>query len=295
MKKIIPFIMLVAIIISSKAQENKIRTDSIKSKVSSKEVVDAVSKGLYIGMEGGYGFSAAKTTYENSTYIYGTNSGENITVISYSLGKGINAGLYAGYMFNRHFGAELGASYFMGQKFNMSGETGDSKDYGSLQGNMIRIIPAVKYVFGKHKLHTYMKVGLIIGVGVKVIQDDNYTFGGFTNSITTWEYKSGISYGFHGALGINYMFTDRIGAFAELAGYYQNWAPKKAEMTQCISNGVDILPTINTYSKEREYVSSYSTNNPDYTQPQKLAKFYYPFSSIGFNIELHIMLGKKKE
>ncbi len=287
MKKIITTLLLIFISISiTNAQNNG--GDSIKT------------KGLYFGIDGGYGFSAAKSTYQSSTFTYSSNVYTySTTVKTYSLGKGINSGLYIGYMFTKQFGCEIGASYFIGQKFNRRGENSDSYQESSSQGSMMRIIPALKYVLGEKKFRTYMKVGLIVGLGTKVIQNDSYTtpMGSFVYD-DTWEYKGGISFGFHGALGVNYMITNTIGVFAELAGNYQNWAPKKSELTKFNSNGVDMLSTLTTISKEQEYVSSYSyssNNIPDPSQPQKSAKFYMPFSSVGFNIGLHIILDKKKK
>ena len=102
--------------------------------------------------------------------------------------------------------------------------------------------------------------------------------------------------GFHGAVGISFRFTDRIGVFAEFVANYQNYAPKKAVLKKDIANGVDQLPALPTSGKEIEYYTSYtSPSGPiDTSKPQEQPKFYIPFSSVGFNIGLHIFLDKKE-
>ena len=150
-----------------------------------------------------------------------------------------------------------------------------------------------------------MKAGFILSIGTKVETYEkttgmsSYVWSSDNNEFT-FEYKGGLSYGFHGALGINYMFSKRIGAFAELAGYFQNWAPKKCAMTTFSVDGVDQLSTLPVNEKEIDYVKNYSTtyNNSvpqDTSQPSIGQKFYMPFSSIGFSIGLHILLNKKTE
>ena len=265
------------------------------------------AQGLYLGVNGGYGFSAGKSSYQTSSETDGL-SGSTITYTSkhYSLGKGINTGMYVGYMFTKNIGAEVAASYLMGYKFDMNSTVNDqinqstSTNDETIKGSMIRVIPALKIMIGEKKFHPYVKAGLVIGMGNKLIDDVNLTGTGVPPNSTSesiQEFKGGISIGFHGAAGINFMFTDRIGIFAEASGICQNWAPKKSTLTKSTSNGVDQLPTMTTYQKETDYVNSYTTTsgNVDESQPQKSNKFYLPFSSIGFNIGLHISFGKKAE
>ena len=112
-----------------------------------------------------------------------------------------------------------------------------------------------------------------------------------------YDYKGGISLGFHGAAGVDIMFTDRFGLFAEVAGNFQNYAPKKGIMTKYTVNGVNQLSSIPASQRDIECVDSYTetSGSSGSTQSIKNTKIYLPFSSIGANIGLHIAFGKKAE
>ena len=76
------------------------------------------AQGLYFGLGGGYGFAAAKQTLGQDTKVTNTGGTFSAEYMSHpiSLGKGINAGLFAGYMFNPNIGLELGVSYLAGSE-----------------------------------------------------------------------------------------------------------------------------------------------------------------------------------
>ncbi len=209
-------------------------------------------------------------------------------------------------MFTKNLGAEISGSYLIGNKFDMESTMDDevsktsSINDESMKASMIRVIPAIKFMLGEKKFHPYVKAGLVVGMGGKIIEDNIHTSTmNNINYVTeeAYEFKGGISFGFNGVLGINYMFTNKIGVFAEASGICQNWAPKKSIMTKNINNGVDDLAQTTTYDKETDFVNSYSysAGAPDTSQPTKSLKYYFPFSSIGINIGLHISFGKKEE
>lgn len=268
------------------------------------------AQGVYLGLGGGYGFAAGKQSFFDDYKTTNSSSGSTteVTAHPFSLGKGINAGLYAGYMFNKNVGAELGVGYLIGSKTvftdeynNTSAFPSSSKTEMTWKGRMIRLVPTIRMTAGEKKLLPYMKAGLIIGVGGKVY-DDMHTVNTSTTSNTvteeSWEYYGGMSLGFHGAIGLNYMVNDKIGIFAEVAGNYQNFAMKKGSMTKYTVDGVDQMSTLDTYEKEIEFVDSYTYSSsppPNVNQPDKASKFFMPFSSIGINLGLHISFGGKAE
>ena len=264
---------------------------------------------IYFGVGGGYGFPAArislmndsKSTYNGSTTTYESSSRPM------SLGKGINAGLYVGYMLNKNIGAELGASYLFGGKNIFTDEatnTAASFNYKTemtWKGRMIRLVPTIRMTVGEKKLHPYMKVGFIIGVGSKIFTEthsQNINFSTTTIIDENWEYSGGMSFGFHGGLGLNYMVSDKIGIFVEVSGNYQNWAMKKGSMTKYTVDGVNEMANVDINDREIEFVDSYtetSSGSPDPNQASKTTKFFMPFSSIGGNLGIHIYIGGKTE
>ena len=107
MKKIISVSLLVIIYMST-----VFAYDSGKKKFSFKREC------FYFGIVGGYGFSAVKNTYYNYTETSVQSGGPyQWTVKPFSFGKGINTGLYLGYMFGKHLGAEVESDYLIGNKF----------------------------------------------------------------------------------------------------------------------------------------------------------------------------------
>ncbi|HLC82440.1 MAG TPA: outer membrane beta-barrel protein [Bacteroidia bacterium] len=278
--------------------------------ISSLFISPIQAQGVYMGLGGGYGFAAGKQSFfdDYKTTVSATSTSQTNTSHPFSLGKGVNAGLYAGYMFNKNVGAELGVSYLIGSKNVFTDEytnTGpfpsSSKTEMTWKGRMIRLVPTIRMTAGENKLHPYMKAGLIIGVGGKVYDD---THSESTSSSTTtvtersWEYYGGTSLGFHGAIGLNYMVSDKIGIFAEVAGNYQNFSVKKGSMTKYTIDGVDQMSSLDKIDKEVEFVDSYtydSSATPNVNQPDQSTKFFMPFSSIGVNLGLHISFGGKTE
>jgi hypothetical protein len=135
------------------------------------------------------------------------------------------------------------------------------------------------------------KAGLIIGLAGKATVE---TVG--VTSVNTqdqiWTYTGGSSFGFHGAIGLMYMVSDKLGIFGELAGYYQQASPSKGELTKSSFNGVDQLGITDTRDKQITYQSSYSDDaNSNKGNPRVALTTHNPFSSFGFNIGIHFSLG----
>ncbi len=268
------------------------------------------AQGVYMGIGGGYGFAAGKQSFfdDYKTTVTTTSTSQTVTSHPFSLGKGINTGLYAGYMFNKNIGAELGIGYLIGSKnvftdenINTSTFPSSSKTEMTWKGRMIRLVPTIRMTAGEKKLQPFMKAGLIMGVGGRVYDDthtESTSSGTSTVTDESWEYYGGMSLGFHGAIGVNFMVNDKIGIFGEVAGNYQNFAMKKGSMTKYTVDGVDQMASMDTYDKEIEFVDSYTYNSsspPNVNQPDQSTKFFMPFSSIGVNLGLHISFGGKAE
>lgn len=270
------------------------------------------AQSFYIGLGGGYGFPAAKQSLmndEKSSYNNTSGGSGEVTARPISMGSGINSGLFFGYMLNPNVGFELGVSYLLGNKNKFVTEYSETyntfyenETYNhQLQGNMIRLVPTMRFVMGDKKIRPYMKAGMLIGLGANFSMEMTYnytsTYGNTTDEMIT-EYSGGLSFGFHGGLGVNYLLNDKFKLFAECAANYQNWAPLKSELTKYTEDGVDQLPFMDKNDKEVEYVNSYTYNSstsPDPNVPDKELKFYMPFSSIGLNIGVVISFGKKSE
>ena len=271
----------------------------------------AQAQGMYITAGGGYGFCAARVQPLTNLSCTANNNGSGYTINynivnrSGSYGNGIQVGAAFGYMFTENLGAELSVGYLWGAKFTKHENDINSAyvrlDEESTYGRMLRFIPAVRMTVGKGKLKPYMKTGLVIGACAKLIDNfdrkfiDAYPPINGTMKIVT-EFSGGISLGFASGLGANYKFNDRFGVYMELGIITQSWAPKKSVITKYLSDDVDILSTLPTYTKETVYDDSYTVDTGVYDSsvPRKQLKCYFPFSSVGINVGLHISLGGKK-
>lgn len=268
------------------------------------------SQGLYVSAGGGYGFSMAPnssfsaTDYTRNPSGLGTVETYKISNGTGSFGRGLQFGATVGYMFSENIGAELNVGYLVGSKItNTDTELKNNGDtYSSTataSGNMLRLTPALRFSVGKDKLKPYMRVGLVIGVGSKIVSTYSSTDFNSSNGKTNIDQSEmavtgGVSMGFAAGIGVNYMFSDKVGIFAELGIISQAWAPSKSVLTKSTSNGADNLPFMTTSQKETDYVNSYTTTSGTFSPgtPSIQLKQYAPFSSVGINVGVHLAFGK---
>lgn len=252
-------------------------------------------QGLYLHTNSAYGMSLA------SREIGGDYSSTgNVKLVRTSFGKGLDLGFGAGYMLTKNIGVECNFNYLIGGKTQATDASNTSApaDVYVLKGRMLRIIPTVKISTGE-KIRVYSKIGLVLGVFNRFIEEDTYYYsnwmGGVDKSERTTVMKGGISMGFKGNLGVDFALSDRLDLFSEVYFISQAWAPKKAEITRYLFNGEDKLGTLTTRQRETEFVDEYNYNTtiPD-TQPDKSLKIYLPYSSWGINIGIKIKFGKKE-
>ncbi len=285
----------------------------------------STSAQIYFGLGGGYGFAAGKqdmgadytsTTSNNNTAFPNTwSKTETWNARSFSVGKGMNIGLYGGYMFNKNLGAELGIAYLIGGSsvgtsdissttlnFGGGSSSSDDKTTTTIKGSMVRLVPGLRMQFGEKKIKPYATVGIIIGVAGKVTNESNEVVSSTGVATTTTDristFSGGMSWGLHSSIGVNYAVSGMIGIFGEISANLQNAHPSKQVLTTYTVNGSDKLSTLTTSQTETDYSSSYTvtTNQATVASPgtaQQAASINAPFSSIGFNIGVHITLGGK--
>jgi outer membrane protein W len=270
----------------------------------------ANAQGLYVSAGGGYGFSMAPNSsfsandYTRNPSGIGTVETYKISNSTGSFGRGVQFGATVGYMFSENIGAELNIGYLVGSKITTTDKelknNGDTySSTATASGNMLRLTPALRFSVGKDKLKPYMRVGLVIGVGNKIATTFSSTDFNASNGKTNIDQSEmaltgGVSMGFAAGIGVNYMFSDKVGIFAELGIISQAWAPSKSVLTKSTSNGADNLPFMTTSQKETDYVSSYTTTSGTFSPgtPSVALKQYTPFSSVGINVGVHLAFGK---
>lgn len=259
---------------------------------------------LYFDLATGYSLPAApnllSATDYNST-ADGVNTAKRIRGTG-SFGKGVPITASVGYNFNEHLSAELGLGYLVGATIRYREvETHAAYSYKSettIAGSMFRLSPCLKLTTGTTMLRPYMRMGVVIGAGARLKETFNSTEITDANNderVRESVFKGGLSLGFTGALGIHYKLDERWSFFAEANLIAQSWAPKKSTLTKAEENGKDVLPTLSTRDKEMEFVNQYTeTVTPNENEPQQMLKIYFPFSSAGVQVGLHLLLGNSR-
>ncbi len=272
----------------------------------------ASAQGFYGDINVGYGFGFPGRLHNDGTGLGTSTEGvinvnaanqERQTVLSsnksinHSAGAGINLQLTPGYMFNDHFGIELGINYYLGSEVTVL-EANRSMNLfmappmpgveiapiqednwavikATTKSGQLRLIPTLVFSTGASKKFSgYAKMGLVVpvaGSSVITISDDTKAFvnpgfsmatmsltndGIVTNStVTEQKVKANFTVGFKGAIGVNYMVSEKIGIFAEAFLTSLQLSRKSGEYIRAEYNGQDLLPEMTTFEKEINYVS----------------------------------------
>ena len=254
-------------------------------------------------------------------------------VVHNSFGHGFNVGLRFGYMFNPYIGVDLGVSYAQSKTISAYQQTtlyqqdssGNSLPSGGYLDNQITtaskslvLSPSVIFAYSKPKFkcYPYLRVGLALPVYTQITDNLNMTMDGYgaTNETYAAPYFLGdlttatmqtvtqFTVGFTGAAGVVYRPVNFINFFAELNGQYLNMKGNYTLVTQWNADGNDMLPYRGPYREETIYVKSlnsqsnnaqYNPNHYNINQPKQDISPVFPFSNIGFNIGVQLVLSKK--
>lgn len=259
----------------------------------------ACSAQLYINVGAGYGFAANR-----ELLLFETNAdsaGGSEKGVYGSLGSGIMPHLAIGYQANDHVAVELGYDYLLGKKYTgkyheNNTPSGAFDSNSELFARSNRVLLNLRFGIGEDQMIWYMRTGLVLGLGNKITYTYNSTDvnpGGTTTVNRIEEYTGGLAIGYTGACGFTYMFGDMMGLYVEGFFISQEWAPKHSEYTKYDVNGQDQLGNLTTNQIETDYVDEVSNVNgsPNTSAPDQSLKWYYPMSSVGIAVGLHIHLG----
>lgn len=260
------------------------------------------SKGFYFSTNVGYAFPSGKSSlgfYQGiippgmGSEIYpgwNVTSGSNTTIenVTTNLGKGLNFGLTAGYMFNEHIGAEINFGYLMSGKAETKYVSGADWTKSELYSRMLQIKPALILSTGYSSINPYAKLGFIVGNGT-IYQDLTMYDTGDTYEVNA-EANKGMALGFHAGMGLNIAVSSKLSVFGEINLNGLTYAPKKGKITKATLNGVDQMGSLSISEKEFEYDDSQTINGTDPNQPTKWVKTYFDYNTLSINIGLKYSL-----
>lgn len=248
--------------------------------------INLFAQGSYVTVNLGYGFNAGS----GNAYNY-TSSGSNSTRehVAISFGKGLAFGAAFAQMFTKNVGAELGLSYLLGGKTEMTDTYSSGSDVTTVSAKMLRINPSMIISAGSESVNPYAKFGLIIGKGS--IKSEYTEKSGGDIIFTKIKYNGGVAFGFSSAIGLMFRLSEKLALITEVNMINLSYAPTKGEVTEATLNGADQLSSMTTNDKEVKFVDSHSSStSSSSSQPDESVKSKYPFGSVGINVGLKIGL-----
>jgi len=228
-------------------------------------------------------------TYDDSVYE---------SIVLFSGGEGLNAGMGIGYMFNSNFGVDIGVNYVNGttKKYVVIPNTaGLGYDYGSYTGNMVQFVPSLVIASNLCGLQPYARLGLIFGSGTVTQVEDQYFQQYGITSHSVWKYMGGISLGYSSVLGIAKPINNKFDIFIEAAFNNIYDIPTTGNLTSATVNGVDNLNSVDVQDKSIVYKNSYSNaDNYDTSKPKVVDPVKYSFCSAIVSIGARFKFGMHK-
>lgn len=277
---------------------------------------------FYFRVSAGYSFESGKTEFNNAdpNGLTGIMQSTDITVdadgsmtiksLNGTAGAGVKANVTVGYMFNPYIGAELGVSYFHGDKIligRLRSPQMASEEHTYLRG--FDVAPGVFLTPNFKTVNPYARLGAIVPVAGELTIETKArqaNGGGPSTDIVVAaksEVKSRFSVGYFGALGLNYPINDHLSIFAEVEIKNLSIKSKSAEITEyttmAVTNGQSqLIPgqqwaDLPIYEKEFEFTDAYTqstTSTPDQNAPRKIPTQFVNASGIGMNVGIKLIL-----
>lgn len=287
------------------------------------DVMGNGSEGFFFRVSTGYSFESGKTEFNNadpngltgieqSTDVTVSPDGSSVNVKSLTgtAGAGLKVNLTAGYMFNPYIGAELGVSYFHGDK-TMIGRLNSpvvvSEENTYLRG--VDVAPGIFLTPNFKTVNPYARMGLIIPVAGKLTieTDARQANGGGAGTDLVIKAKSEVSsrfsVGYFGALGISYPVSDNISIFGEVEIKNLSIKSKSAEIVEYSTTAVTgdqtmLIPSqqladLPVNEKKFDFTDEYNqstTTAPNPNEARKIPTQFVNASGTGINVGIRFTL-----
>ncbi len=246
-----------------------------------------MKQGAYVGVNIGYSAAAGVANFgglQNETQISTTSF--TVENFKFSLGKGVNAGINLGYMFNENIGFELGAQYLIGGKTTASEkQLNGNYQTTAFSSKMIQLKPTIVLATSMKNITPYAKFGMVIGSGKVLINREEKS--GSDLDVENFEFSKGMSIGFNAAIGVSFPINNNLSFSADINTINMQYSPKKGTMIKYTENGIDKLASRSVRDKEIEFVKTKTYNSltpSSSTLPTQTESVSLPFGSIGINI-----------
>lgn len=281
-----------------------------------------ITQQFYFRVSAGYSFESGKTEFNNadpngltgimqSTDVTVNADGSvNVKALNGTVGAGVKANVTIGYMFNPYIGAELGVSYFHGDK-TLIGRL-RSPQVVSEENTYLRgfdVAPGIVLTPNFKTINPYARMGLIVPIAGELnieTRAKQANAGGPGTDIMVEaksEVKASFSVGYFGAMGLNYPVNNNLSIFAEVEIKNLSIKSKSAEITEyattAISNGQSqVVPgkqwsDLPIYEKQFEFTDDFtqsSTTVPNQNEPRKIPTQFVNASGTGINFGIRFTI-----
>ena len=251
---------------------------------------------LYFKTTLGGGFGINGSDYALNSYTYtDTNSFVNKSIVKFlSFGNELCPGIAVGHNFSKNFSFEININYikrlpilisntdcidWQGQSFSENWEY-------KIQGHSFYLTPAFIISPNYAKFNPYFKIGFIIAKGSLKEVDSSYGFlGCCTQNLTHY---ADFYYGLKSAIGFDYPVSKRTKLFFEVDYDNISFSPTKTIMTECSSQGANLMGQMNVDQTAIVYVNEISSPSspPDPNEPLQVLKRKLSLNSLTINVGL---------
>ena len=218
-------------------------------------------------------------------------SQENFAFKSSSLAE-----LHFGHMLTPRIGYELTGAYLKPMAVANNPDFGQkimTGDFYQAAAKLVLAIPIKQF-------ELYTKLGLNIANGriayLQTIEDGNFNAFGIAEAVLNYTYKSPLSFGFNGAVGVNVPITKKCSFFTELRLTSQTLTPKSGQISQYTLDGSDLTTNLDPYYAQISFGDESEWlyyNADDISQAQKLYKRSYALGGFGCSVGLRVVLWAK--
>jgi hypothetical protein len=264
-------------------------------------------QGIYLRAGGGYGFPIATSsigekyfqTYDNTVSTYSAKN------VKGSYGAGFNFNFALGYKFNENFIFEISSQYLFSNKYETYNKYSYTNPVNPYVDNIVTktsaralfVNPSFVFSAGFGNAAPYGRFGVIFGSPQINGQKSSYYNGdGVDSSETKWRYSKGISFGFQGAIGMNWRLSEKMDFYTEINYVSMTYYPGQYDLTMSNSNGYDNLPNMYLSQKQTIFKKEFDpyNSNSDPTKPKVDLPQATPFSSLSLQVGIRYSLWKKK-
>lgn len=204
---------------------------------------------------------------------YSFGAGQNYQLgVEYELIKGVGIGLRFGRLHSK--GVNLRIDDSIGNMADMEFEASSN-----------RIVPSIFFTREVNRIILEASIGCSIGFGTKIER----SFGGLMNRInyTTWKYHGGNMIGVNYSIGVGTMVNEKLHVCLLIEGFSESFGPRKGTKTHHVEEGKNKVNELSVNARKVDFVDEDNVFEVRMSsEPQKLRRIFYPFSSVGMAVKI---------